>query len=60
MISKQFEKPVIIHNWPAEIKAFYMKRNDTEPDLALGMDIIAPEGFGEIVGGGQREENLDV
>tara|TARA_B100000212_G_C27382601_1_gene537774 strand:+ start:3109 stop:4404 length:1296 start_codon:yes stop_codon:yes gene_type:complete len=60
LISQQFEKPVIIHNWPAEIKAFYMKRNDTEPDLALGMDIIAPEGFGEIIGGGQREENLEV
>ena len=60
MISKQFAKPVVIYNWPAEIKAFYMKRNDMEPDLALGMDIIAPEGFGEIVGGGQREENLEV
>ena len=60
LISKQFAKPVVIYNWPAEIKAFYMKRNDMEPDLALGMDIIAPEGFGEIVGGGQREENLEV
>ena len=60
LISKQFDRPVIIHNWPADIKAFYMKRNDIESDIALGMDIIAPEGFGEIAGGGQREENLEV
>ena len=45
LISKQFEKPVIIYNWPADIKAFYMKRNEVESDLALGMDIIAPEGL---------------
>ena len=60
LISEQFEKPVIIHNWPADIKAFYMKRNEVESHIALGMDIIAPEGFGEIVGGGQREENLEI
>ena len=58
LLSAQFNKPVIIYNWPADIKAFYMKRDDIDSDLSLGMDMIAPEGFGEIVGGGQREENL--
>jgi len=60
LLSSQFDKPVIIYNWPADIKAFYMKRDETYSDLSLGMDMIAPEGFGEIVGGGQREENLDI
>ena len=60
LLSAQFDKPVIIYNWPADIKAFYMKRDDIDSDLSLGMDMIAPEGFGEIVGGGQREENLDI
>ena len=60
LLSSQFDKPVIIYNWPADIKAFYMKRDDIDSDLSLGMDMIAPEGFGEIIGGGQREENLDT
>ena len=60
LLSSQFDKPVIIYNWPADIKAFYMKRDDIDSDLSLGMDMIAPEGFGEIVGGGQREESLDI
>ena len=60
LLSAQFDKPVIIYNWPADIKAFYMKRDEIDSDLSLGMDMIAPEGFGEIVGGGQREESLDV
>ena len=60
LLSAQFDKPVIIYNWPADIKAFYMKRDEIDSDLSLGMDMIAPEGFGEIIGGGQREENLDI
>ena len=60
LLSSQFDKPLIIYNWPADIKAFYMKRDEIDSDLSLGMDMIAPEGFGEIVGGGQREENLDI
>ena len=60
LLSNQFEKPVIIYNWPAQIKAFYMKRDDRDSSIALGMDMIAPEGFGEIVGGGQREEDLTL
>lgn len=60
IIAKQFDSPVIIHRWPAEIKAFYMKRADDNPDLALGMDVLAPEGYGEIIGGGQREDDHDI
>jgi len=60
VIAEQFDSPVIIHRWPAEIKAFYMKRTSDNEDLALGMDILAPEGYGEIIGGGQREDDHDI
>ena len=60
VIAEQFDRPVIIHRWPADIKAFYMKRASDNDDLALGMDILAPEGYGEIVGGGQREDDYDT
>lgn len=60
VIAEQFDRPVIIHRWPADIKAFYMKRAVDNNDLALGMDILAPEGYGEIVGGGQREDDYDT
>ncbi len=60
IISEQYQKPVFIHHWPAEIKAFYMKRDSKNSNLALGMDMIAPEGYGELIGGGQREDDLDL
>ena len=60
ILSEQFDKPILIHRWPANIKAFYMKRDSNNPDLALGVDMIAPEGYGEIIGGGQREDDLDT
>ena len=60
ILSNQFDKPLMIHRWPAEIKAFYMKRDSENNDLALGLDMIAPEGYGEIIGGGQREDNIEV
>jgi len=60
VISDQFEKPVIIHHYPAAIKAFYMKRDENEPDAALAMDMLAPEGYGEIIGGSQREDDYDT
>ena len=59
-ISNQYESPVMIHSWPADTKAFYMKRDEINNNLALGVDMIAPEGYGEIVGGGQREDNIDI
>jgi asparaginyl-tRNA synthetase len=60
IISSQFEKPVFIHHYPTEIKAFYMKPDPANPKYALNVDMIAPEGYGEVIGGGQREEDLDV
>jgi len=52
--------PVFVEKWPKEIKAFYMKRDPDNPNLVLGSDLIAPEGFGEIIGGSQREDDHDL
>lgn len=59
-IVEDFDKPVMVYKWPAEAKAFYMKRDPDNPKLALGVDVLAPEGFGEIIGGSQREDNIDL
>ncbi|MBO6534919.1 MAG: asparagine--tRNA ligase [Balneolaceae bacterium] len=59
VLMMQYDVPVIVTHWPAEIKAFYMKRDETDK-LALGMDVLAPEGYGEIIGGSQREDSLEV
>ncbi len=59
-ISEEFDKPVFIHRFPTKIKAFYMKPDPTNPEVALGVDCIAPEGYGEIIGGGQREDDLEA
>lgn len=60
IISKSFDRPVMIHRYPAAIKAFYMKRDPQNEKLALAVDVIGPEGYGEIIGGSQREEDYDV
>jgi asparaginyl-tRNA synthetase len=60
VISQEFDRPVIVHRYPAKIKAFYMKRDPKSPDLALAMDVLAPEGYGEIIGGSQREDDYDA
>ncbi len=60
VISEQFDRPVMVHRYPAAIKAFYMKHDPEDETKALGVDVLAPEGYGEIIGGGQREENYDV
>jgi asparaginyl-tRNA synthetase len=57
-ISEEFDRPVMIHRYPAAIKSFYMKRDPKDERLALALDVIAPEGYGEIVGGSQREDDL--
>jgi asparaginyl-tRNA synthetase len=57
ILSKEFEKPVIIHRYPTALKAFYMATEPGRPDLSLSFDMIAPEGYGEIIGGGERESN---
>ncbi|MFO7675585.1 MAG: asparagine--tRNA ligase [bacterium] len=60
LLGASFDRPVLIHHYPAAIKAFYMKRDPEDKSLALAFDMIAPEGYGEIVGGSQREDDLAV
>ena len=60
VISDSFDKPVHISHFPSKVKPFYMKRAPEDEKLVLGVDVLAPEGYGEIVGGGQREENLEI
>jgi asparaginyl-tRNA synthetase len=56
-IVEDFDKPVLVHRWPKEAKSFYMKEDPQNPKLVLGVDVLAPEGFGEIIGGSQREDD---
>ncbi len=58
-ISKQYDAPVFVHHFPAVIKAFYFERDAERPELALGADLLAPEGYGEVIGGGERAMNLE-
>jgi asparaginyl-tRNA synthetase len=51
---------VFVHHYPAAVKAFYMKEDPKEPGYAMGCDLLATEGYGEIIGGGQREDNLEI
>ena len=60
VISNQFDRPVMIHHYPAEIKAFYMKACKEDPRTVNCVDMLAPEGYGEIIGGSQREDDYDV
>ena len=60
VISEQFDRPVMVHRYPAEVKAFYMKRDPDNSKLAMAVDVLAPEGFGEIIGGSQREDDLNL
>jgi len=60
IISNQFDRPVMVHRYPSAVKAFYMKRDPENPKLALAVDVLAPEGYGEIIGGSQREDNVDL
>ena len=57
VLTRMFDLPLMVYNWPHEVKAFYMKRDEKSPNLAKGVDVLAPEGYGEIVGGGERETN---
>ena len=58
-ISSQFDRPVMVHHYPAAVKAFYMARDPERPELALGVDVLAPEGYGEVIGGGERATSLE-
>lgn len=58
VLTWHFDRPLIVHRYPAAVKAFYMKRDPEDDRLALGMDVLAPEGYGEIIGGGERATDL--
>jgi asparaginyl-tRNA synthetase len=60
VLTRMFSVPIMIYNWPKEVKAFYMKRSEENDNLVKGVDVLAPEGFGEIVGGSERETDLDI
>ena len=59
-IANKYDRPVIVHRFPAKIKSFYMKRDPENEEVVLGMDVLAPEGYGEIIGGSEREIDIDV
>jgi asparaginyl-tRNA synthetase len=58
LLSQRYQTPVLVHRYPAAVKAFYMKEDPRDRRLALCVDMLAPEGYGEIIGGGQREDDL--
>ena len=60
LVSEDYERPVVVHRFPMAIKAFYMQPDPVRPELALGVDVLAPEGYGELVGGGQRIHDYDL
>jgi asparaginyl-tRNA synthetase len=60
IISEQFDRPVMVHHYPVGVKAFYMKREPADSRYALAVDVLAPEGYGEIIGGSQREDDYDA
>jgi asparaginyl-tRNA synthetase len=59
-ISEEFDRPVCVHRYPSAVKAFYMKPDPQRPEVALGVDVLAPEGYGEIIGGGERIDDYDL
>ncbi|MDZ4839572.1 MAG: asparagine--tRNA ligase [Bacteroidota bacterium] len=59
VLTRLYDTPIMVYNWPKPIKAFYMKEAENAPGFVRGVDVLAPEGYGEIVGGGERETNID-
>ena len=60
ILSKEYDRPLIVTHYPREVKAFYMKRDPENPKVVCNLDVLAPEGYGEIIGGSQREDDLDT
>ncbi len=60
ILSEQFDSPVMVHRYPSEVKAFYMAPDPARPEVALCVDVLAPEGYGEVIGGGQRLHDYDL
>jgi asparaginyl-tRNA synthetase len=59
LLAKQYDRPLMVYNYPRAVKAFYMKENPDDPRTVLNNDMLAPEGYGEIIGGSQREDDYD-
>ncbi|HYK82934.1 MAG TPA: asparagine--tRNA ligase [Gemmatimonadales bacterium] len=59
LLAQQYDRPVMVYNYPKAVKAFYMKENPADPRTVLNNDLLAPEGYGEIIGGSQREDDYD-
>jgi asparaginyl-tRNA synthetase len=59
LLAQQYDRPVFVYNYPRQVKAFYMKENPADPRTVLNNDCLAPEGYGEIIGGSQREDDYD-
>ena len=60
ILTRQFDRPIMVHRYPAEVKAFYMRKDPDDPSKALCVDVLAPEGYGEIIGGGEREADYET
>ncbi|MEM4434364.1 MAG: amino acid--tRNA ligase-related protein, partial [Thermosphaera sp.] len=60
ILTMDFEAPFFLTHFPRHIKSFYMKLDPSNPNVVLGFDLLAPEGYGEIIGGGQREDDYDT
>ena len=60
LLAKQYDQPIMVHRYPSQVKAFYMEPDPIRPELALSADVLAPEGYGEIIGGGQRVSSLEL
>jgi len=59
-LTKRYDRPLMVHGYPAAVKAFYMKHDPERPEVSRSVDVLAPEGYGEIIGGGQREDDIAV
>jgi asparaginyl-tRNA synthetase len=60
LLSEDYDQPIMVHRFPSAIKAFYMQPDEQRPELAMGVDVLAPEGYGEVIGGGQRIHDFDL
>ena len=60
VLTRLYDTPIMVYNWPKDIKAFYMKECEDDPSYVKGVDLLAPEGYGEIIGGAEREDNLEI
>ncbi len=60
LLTEDYDRPVMVDRYPSQVKAFYFQPDPARPEVALGVDILAPEGYGEIIGGGQRIHDLDL